>query len=108
MQGIEPPIETSLARIDEIGLARHVAALRGRAGRGPATRRSKWVKQVASHFGGTRNGMVVSWPAWIADAGAKRFQFHHVIDVVPTILDVARHRRADDGRTASRRSRSRA
>jgi arylsulfatase len=47
------------------------------------------MKQVASHFGGTRNGMVVSWPAWIADKGAKRFQFHHVIDVVPTILEVA-------------------
>jgi arylsulfatase A-like enzyme len=48
----------------------------------------QWTKQVASHFGGTRNGMVVSWPGWIADRGAKRFQFHHVIDIVPTILEV--------------------
>ena len=48
----------------------------------------KWMKQVASHFGGTRNGLVVSWPGHIKDVGATRHQFHHVIDVVPTILEV--------------------
>jgi arylsulfatase len=48
----------------------------------------QWTKQVASHFGGTRDGMVVSWPSWIADKGARRYQFHHVIDVVPTLLEV--------------------
>jgi arylsulfatase len=48
----------------------------------------QWMKQVASHFGGTRNGMAVSWPRRIADAGAIRSQFHHVIDLVPTIYDV--------------------
>ncbi len=48
----------------------------------------QWTKQVASHFGGTRNGMVISWPARIKDKGAIRTQFHHVIDVVPTILEV--------------------
>jgi arylsulfatase len=47
----------------------------------------KWVKQVASHFGGTRQGMAISWPARIKDVGGTRWQFHHVIDVVPTILD---------------------
>jgi arylsulfatase len=47
----------------------------------------KWTKQVASHFGGTRNGMVMAWPARIKDAGGIRNQFHHVIDVVPTILE---------------------
>ena len=47
----------------------------------------KWTKQVASHFGGTRNGMVISWPARIKDAGGLRTQFHHVIDIVPTILE---------------------
>jgi arylsulfatase A-like enzyme len=47
----------------------------------------KWTKQVASFFGGTRNGMVMSWPARIKDKGGIRNQFHHVIDVVPTILD---------------------
>lgn len=46
----------------------------------------KWMKQVASHFGGTRQGMAISWPARIKDAGGIRTQFHHLIDVVPTIL----------------------
>jgi arylsulfatase len=49
----------------------------------------QWTKQVASHFGGTRNGMVISWPARIKDKGAIRPQFHHVIDVVPTVLAAA-------------------
>jgi arylsulfatase A-like enzyme len=47
----------------------------------------KWTKQVASHFGGTRNGMVISWPNRIKDVGGIRPQFHHVIDIVPTILE---------------------
>ena len=47
----------------------------------------KWTKQIASHFGGTRNGMVISWPGHITDAGGIRTQFHHVIDIVPTILE---------------------
>ncbi len=47
----------------------------------------KWTKQVASHFGGTRQGLAISWPGHITDAGGIRTQFHHVIDVVPTILE---------------------
>ena len=47
----------------------------------------RWVKQIASHLGGTRTGMVVTWPRRIKDAGGIRHQFHHVIDVIPTILD---------------------
>jgi arylsulfatase len=47
----------------------------------------KWTKQVASHFGGTRQGMVIAWPNRIKDAGAIRHQFHHMIDIVPTILE---------------------
>ena len=47
----------------------------------------QWTKQIASHFGGTRNGMVISWPAHIKDRGGIRPQFHHVIDVMPTILE---------------------
>jgi arylsulfatase A-like enzyme len=47
----------------------------------------KWTKQIASHFGGTRQGMVIAWPARIKDAGGIRSQFHHVIDIVPTILE---------------------
>jgi arylsulfatase len=47
----------------------------------------KWTKQIASHFGGTRQGMAISWPGHIDDPGAIRTQFHHVIDIVPTILE---------------------
>jgi arylsulfatase len=49
----------------------------------------QWTKQVASHFGGTRNGLIVHWPQGIQAKGALRTQFHHVIDVAPTILEVA-------------------
>ena len=47
----------------------------------------KWTKEIASHFGGTRQGMAMAWPARIKDAGGIRTQFHHIIDVVPTILE---------------------
>lgn len=49
----------------------------------------QWTKQVASHFGGTRNPMIVSWPARIKDKGGVRGQFLHVIDVVPTLYELA-------------------
>jgi arylsulfatase A-like enzyme len=49
----------------------------------------KWTKQVASHFGGTRQGMAISWPGHISDPGGIRWQFHHIIDIVPTILEAA-------------------
>jgi arylsulfatase len=49
----------------------------------------QWGKQVASHFGGTRNPLVISWPQRIKDKGGLRPQFHHVIDVAPTLLDAA-------------------
>jgi arylsulfatase len=47
----------------------------------------QWTKQVASHFGGTRNALAISWPAKIEAGGDMRSQFHHVIDIVPTILE---------------------
>ena len=47
----------------------------------------KWTKQIASHFGGTRQGLAISWPGHITDAGGIRTQFHHVIDIMPTILE---------------------
>jgi arylsulfatase A-like enzyme len=47
----------------------------------------KWTKQIASHFGGTRQGMAISWPGHITDLGGIRTQFHHIIDIVPTILE---------------------
>jgi arylsulfatase A-like enzyme len=49
----------------------------------------QWTKQVASHFGGTQNGLVISWPKGIKAQGEIRPQFHHVIDIVPTILKAA-------------------
>ena len=49
----------------------------------------KWVKQVPSHFGGTAQGMAISWPGHIKDLGGIRRQFSHVIDIVPTILEAA-------------------
>ena len=48
----------------------------------------QWTKQVASHFGGTRNGLVISYPKVIKDKGGLRSQFHHAIDIVPTILEL--------------------
>ena len=49
----------------------------------------QWMKQVASHFGGTRNAMALSWPAAISHQGELRSQFHHVIDIAPTLLAAA-------------------
>ena len=47
----------------------------------------KWMKQVASHYGGTAQGVAMSWPGHITDVGAIRHQFHHIIDIAPTILE---------------------
>jgi arylsulfatase A-like enzyme len=49
----------------------------------------QWTKQVASHWGGTRNGTIVHWPAGIRARGELRTQFHHVIDLAPTVLEAA-------------------
>ena len=49
----------------------------------------QWTKQVASHWGGTRNGTIVHWPSGIQATGEVRAQFHHVIDVAPTVLEAA-------------------
>ena len=49
----------------------------------------QWMKQVASHFGGTRNAIAISWPKKIKAAGELRTQFHHVIDIAPTIYEIA-------------------
>jgi len=50
----------------------------------------QWTKQIASHFGGTRNGTIVHWPGGIKSKGEIRSQFHHIIDVAPTVLEVAK------------------
>lgn len=49
----------------------------------------QWTKQIASHYGGTRNGMVISWPERIRDVGTLRSQWHHVVDITPTLLAAA-------------------
>jgi arylsulfatase len=48
-----------------------------------------WVKQIASHLGGVRNGLVISWPSHIKEQGEVRTQYHHLIDIMPTLLDAA-------------------
>jgi arylsulfatase A-like enzyme len=48
-----------------------------------------WMKQVASHYGGTRNGLIVHWPDGIGERGGLRHQWHHVVDIAPTILEAA-------------------
>lgn len=87
INGIEPDVSHALDRIDEIGLpgtAPHYPTGWAWAGDAPF----KWVKQIASHFGCTRNGAIFSWPRRITDVGTVRSQFHHVIDVVPTVLEL--------------------
>ena len=88
LNGIQPEIGTMLERIDEIGkpgTSPHFAVGWAWAGDTPF----QWTKQVASHFGGTRNPMIVSWPGKITDVGSLRSQFHHAIDIAPTILEIA-------------------
>ena len=86
-----PDIETDeflLAKIDDFGTPNaynHYAVGWAHALCTPY----QWTKQVASHWGGTRNGTVVHWPAGLAGKGESRNQFHHVIDVAPTILEAA-------------------
>ncbi len=86
--GLLDDVSTMLKRIDDIGgptTENHYPVGWAWAGSSPF----QWMKQVASHFGGTRNGLVISWPTKISDRGALRSQFHHAIDIVPTILEVA-------------------
>ena len=78
--------EDNLKHIDEIGGPKwfnHFPSAWAHAMNTPF----QWTKQVASHFGGTRNPMVVSWPAKIKDKGGIRSQFLHVIDLVPTLYE---------------------
>ncbi|MHA7099068.1 arylsulfatase [Roseivirga pacifica] len=86
LNGIQSTIEENLERADDIGgpdTEPHFPIGWAFAGNTPFP----WVKQVASHFGGSRNPMVVTWPKVIKDKGGMRSQFLHAIDVVPTILE---------------------
>ena len=85
---LETP-EFVAARIDELGTPtayNHYAVGWAHAMDTPY----QWTKQVASHWGGTRNGTIVHWPSGIEARGEVRSQFHHVIDVAPTVLEAAR------------------
>lgn len=87
-QGFPDDIEHMLKHIDDIGgpkFENHYPVPWCWAGSSPL----QWMKQVASHFGGTRNPVVMSWPKRIKDKGGLRSQFHHAIDIAPTILELA-------------------
>jgi arylsulfatase A-like enzyme len=88
LNGIVGRAEQMMAHIDNWGDATtfpHFAIGWAWAGNTPF----QWTKQVASHFGGTRNGMVLHWPKGIKSRGEVRSQFHHVVDVAPTALAAA-------------------
>jgi arylsulfatase len=79
-------VARQLKKLDEFGgpnAYNHFAVGWAVAGNTPF----QWTKQVASHFGGTRNGMIVHWPKGIKAKDAVRSQFHHVIDICPTVLE---------------------
>ncbi|TFG38573.1 MAG: arylsulfatase, partial [Syntrophobacterales bacterium] len=86
--GVQETVEDMLKHYDEWGgpsTYPHMAAGWAVAGDTPFM----WTKQIASNYGGSRNGMIVSWPKRIKAANEIRSQWHHVIDVTPTVLDAA-------------------
>lgn len=86
--GVQETVEEMLKHLDQWGGPQtypHMAAGWAVAFDAPFM----WTKQVASNFGGTRNGMVVHWPNGIKAKNEIRSQFHHVIDVAPTVLEAA-------------------
>ena len=88
LQAIEIPVAEQLKHYDDWGSIKtqpHMAVGWAWAFDTPF----KWVKQIASHFGGTRQGLAISWPGHITDVGGMRTQFHHLIDIAPTLLEVA-------------------
>ncbi len=87
--GVAESTEFMLGKIDQWGgpeCFNHFAAGWAVAGNTPFT----WTKQVASNFGGTRNGIVLHWPQGIKAKGEVRSQFHHVVDLAPTIFEAAK------------------
>jgi arylsulfatase len=86
--GVHETVQDILKHYDELGGPHtygHYAAGWAVAGDTPFT----WTKQVASNYGGTRNGMVVHWPKAVKARGELRSQWHHVIDIAPTVLEAA-------------------
>lgn len=86
LQGMPETLASKLQNMDKIGSV-HANAHINAAWAWAANAPFPWTKTVASHLGGTRNGLVVSWPRKITQPGGLRSQFGHVNDVVPTILD---------------------
>ena len=87
--GVQETVADMLAHYDEWGgptTYPHMAAGWAVAGNTPFT----WTKQVASNYGGTRNGMIVSWPKRMRSINQVRTQWHHVIDIAPTVLEAAK------------------
>ncbi len=84
---IPEPLEAKIAAINTLGSDKHYNHFP--AGWAWAMDTPfQWTKQIASHFGGTRNGVAISWPKRIKARGEIRDQFHHVIDIAPTILEL--------------------
>ncbi len=87
LQGVEMPVEAQLKYFYDVWGSdqtyNHMAVPWTWAFDTPFS----WTKQIASHFGGTRQGVAISWPKVIKDKGGIRNQFHHVIDIVPTLLE---------------------
>jgi arylsulfatase A-like enzyme len=88
IQGIDMPVDAQLKFYDVLG-SDHTTPHMSVAWSWAFDTPFKWTKQVASFFGGTRQGMSISWPGHIKDLGGIRPQFHHMIDIVPTILEAA-------------------
>jgi arylsulfatase len=86
IQGIDMPVDAQLKFYDVLG-SDHTTPHMSVAWSWAFDTPFKWTKQVASFFGGTRQGMSISWPGHIKDLGGIRTQFHHIIDIVPTILE---------------------
>jgi arylsulfatase A-like enzyme len=87
IQGVDMPVDAQLKFYDVLGsdlTTPHMSVAWSWAFDTPF----KWTKQIASYFGGTRQGMSISWPGHIKDVGGIRSQFHHIIDIVPTLLEV--------------------
>lgn len=88
LSGVKESLDRTVAHIDDIGTRNAYNLYPG--GWGWALNAPfAWAKRYGSHFGGTRNAMVLSWPHHIKDPGGLRSQFLHVSDIMPTLLDVA-------------------
>lgn len=84
---IPEPLEMKLGSLETLGSDKHYNHFPAAWAHAMDTP-FQWTKQIASHFGGTRNGLAISWPKGIKARGEIRDQFHHVIDIAPTILEV--------------------